>query len=184
MSFLTNWLFSGFDSPRDIIAQIIGFIPILLSYFIFSASNRRKIILYKACSDFFSAVHFFMLGAFSGGAINAVNVLRNIIFSQKDKKWASSNLIPAVFMVFTFVCAQPTFEGIKDLLPIIGSWLAILGFWQNDVTRLRVLNLAGISLWLIYGIITVSVPTIIYNVISIVAIFSALWKQKYSSNGA
>lgn len=179
MNFFIDWLFGGFSTPRDIIAQIIGLIPLILSYFIFSGSNRRKIILYKACSDFFSALHFFVLGAFSGGAINAVNVLRNIIFSQKNKKWARSNIIPVVFMAFTFACAVPTFQSIKDILPIIGSWLAIIGFWQNDVKLLRIFNLAGVTLWLIYGIITVSVSTIICNVLSIISILSALFKREH-----
>ena len=120
-----------------------------------------------------------MLGAFSGGAINTVNVLRNIIFAQKNKKCARSNMIPVVFMVFTFACAVPTFQSIKDILPIIGSWLAIIGFWQNDVKLLRIFNLAGVILWLIYGIITVSVSTIICNVLSIISIFSALFKREH-----
>lgn len=179
MSALTHWLFSGFDSIWDIIAQIIGFIPLILSYFVFSRSDRKKIILYKACSDFFGAIHFFVLGAFSGGVINTVNVLRNIIFAQKDKKWASSNVIPALFMLFTVVCAIPTFRGVQDLLPIIGSCLAIVGFWQNDVKKLRIFNLAGVILWLAYGIMTVSVSTIIYNILSIISILSVLFKEKH-----
>ena len=36
-----------------------------------------------------------------------------------------------------------------------------------------VFNLAGVTLWLIYGIITVSVSTIICNVLSIISIFSS-----------
>ena len=82
-------------------------------------------------------------------------------------------------MVFTFACAVPTFQSIKDILPIIGSWLAIIGFWQNDVKLLRIFNLAGVMLWLIYGIITVSVSTIICNVLSIISIFSALFKGEH-----
>ena len=179
MNYFIDWLFGGFNSPRDIIAQIIGFIPLLLSYFIFLKSDRRKIILYKACADLFSALHFFVLGAFSGGAINVVNVLRNIIFSQKDKKWASSNIIPVAFMVFTFVSAVLTFQGAKDVLPIIGSWLAIIGFWQNDIKLLRIFNLAGVALWMIYGIMTVSVSTIIYNVLSIISILLVLFKHEH-----
>ena len=108
-----------------------------------------------------------------------VNVLRNIIFSQKDKKWASSNIIPVAFMVFTFVSAVLTFQGVKDVLPIIGSWLAIIGFWQNDIKLLRIFNLAGVALWMIYGIMTVSVSTIIYNVLSIISILSVLFKHEH-----
>jgi uncharacterized membrane protein len=58
MNYFIDWIFGGFSSPRDIIAQIIGFIPLLLSYFVFLKSDRRKIILYKACADLFSALHF------------------------------------------------------------------------------------------------------------------------------
>lgn len=60
------------------------------------------------------------------------------------------------------------------LFAMVGSCFAIVGFWQTSVKKLRVCNLIGVTLWLVYGVWTVSVPAIISNVLSIVSIGSAL----------
>ncbi len=179
---IIDWFRSGFDDPRKLVAQLIGLVPLALSLFIFSINKRKKIILLKGCSDFLWAIHFFVLGEFSGGAINAVNTLRNIVFAQKDKKWANHRWIPLIFILFTTLSALPNFQGFKSLLPLLGSCLAILGFWQTSVTVLRVYNLCGVVLWLIYGVWTVSVPTILCNVFSIISILVGFLKKDSHSN--
>lgn len=173
---LLHWLQSGFDEPRKLIAQILGFIPLSLSFFVFTQKEQKKTLFFKACSDCLKAIHFFLLAEFSGGAINTVNTFRDIVFSQKEKQGLKSPIIPAVFILFTIVCAIPDFQGIKSLLPTVGSCLAIIGFWQTNLTALRLFNLSGILLWLVYGIWTVSVSTILYNVFSIVSISMGLYK--------
>ena len=173
---LLQWLQSGFDDPRKLIAQIIGVFPLILSLFIFSQKERKTILLLKGCSDLLWAIHFFVLGEFSGGAINAVNTVRNAVFSQKGKSRTSGSLLPLLFILFTVGCALPNFQGFKSLLPLLGSCLAILGFWQSNVNALRIYNLCGVLLWLTYGILTVSVSTILCNVFSILSISIGLYK--------
>ena len=180
MSILVDWFRSGFSDPQRTVAQIIGFLPMILSFFTFRQNSRKRIIFFKACSDALSALHYFLLREFTGGAVNVVCILRSLIFSQKDKRWARSNWIPVIFCIFTLLCAIPDFEGAKNLFATVGSCLAIVGFWQNDIKKLRYFNLAGVSLWLIYGIWAVSVSTILHNLITIISILSTLVKERKS----
>lgn len=184
MTILAEYLKNGFDGPRDIIAQLIGLVPLALSIFIFAQKSRKRIIFLKGCSDFLWAVHFFILGEFSGGAINAVNTVRSIVFAQREKKWAQHILIPVAFCIFTVLCAVPGFQGFYSLLPITGSVLAIIGFWQNNVKLLRIFNLFGVTLWLIYGLWIVSVPTIASNIFSICSILTGLFREKRAEKTA
>ena len=177
MNRLFDWFYFGFNNTQDIIAQIIGFIPLILSCITFSQKDRKKIIMLKGCSDFLWAIHFFMLGEFSGGAINTVNTFRNIVFSQKGKKWANHIMIPIAFIIFTLVCSLVNFQGVKDILPVIGSCLAIIGFWQTNISYLRIFNLCGIVLWLIYDILKVSISAIVSCIMSIISILVGMLRM-------
>lgn len=178
MSGFCNWFLMGFSDTRSAIAQVIGFVPLILAMFTYVQTNREKIIFVKVCSDLLWVAHFFALGEWTGGMINAVNAVRGVVFSQRHKTWAQSSVIPVLFCTFTVVCALPGFEGVKSLLAMIGSCLGVIGFWQLDVRRLRLFTLVGVTLWVAYGIWTVSIPAIISNSMSICSIVLAFCKEK------
>ncbi len=160
-----------FTNPVTAIAQLLGFVPLFLSWFIFRARSRTASITLKAVSDGFSAVHFFMLGEWTGCVINCINTARGALFSQKGRrKWASGIYLPIGFCLVTVGFSALSWAGPKSLLPMIGSCLAVVGYWQTSQKRLRRFNFAGIFLWLIYGFITLSVPTVVGNIISLTSI--------------
>ena len=160
-----------FTNPVTAIAQILGFVPLFLSWFIFRARTRTASITLKSISDGFSAVHFFMLGEWTGCVINCINTARGALFSQKGKRaWASGIYLPIGFCLVTVGFSLLSWAGPKSLLPMIGSCLAVIGYWQSNQKWLRRYNFAGIFLWLIYGIITFSVPTVVGNTISLTSI--------------
>lgn len=164
-------LINQFSNPITAIAQIIGFVPMVLSYFLFYFNNRKSIITTKAISDLLWMIHFLMLGAYTGAFSNAVCAVREIVFSQRGKKkWASNIAVPIVFCIFTLSLTLFSWAGFKTLLPIVGSCLGLIGYWCNDPKNIRKFNFPGLVLWLIYGILTLSLSTIICNVVSITSI--------------
>ncbi len=171
MQQMLNDLISQFSNPVTAVAQIIGFVPMVLSYFVFHFNSRKSIITTKAIADLLWMIHFLMLGALSGAFTNAVCAVRGLVFSQRGrKKWASSVVIPIIFCIFTLSVTLVSWAGYKSLLPVIGSCLGILGFWSTDPKNIRKFNLPALTLWLIYGILTLSLSTIICNIVSIVSI--------------
>ena len=172
MEYIKEWLFAGFDSPKAIVAQIIGIIPIIISIFIYVQNTRKKIVIAKASMDIFMAIHLILLEAYSGALLNIVVTIRNILFLKKEKLGKWKNAILCAFAIFIVLCAIPDFSGVKSLLPIIGSLFALVGFWQEDIKKLRLFNLVGTTLWLIYGIWTVSVSLVVVSALSDVSIFA------------
>lgn len=176
-------LAAQFQNPVTAIGQIIGFIPMILAYFVFHYNNRTTSICIKAVSDGISAVHFLLLGQPTGFAINCVNTLRGICFSQKGRHaWASGIWMPILFCCFTTFSSLLGWTGWESLLPLFGSCLAVIGYWNADPHRLRLFNLAGISLWVIYGVITMSISTVIHNCIAIVSIVRTEWSLAAQKN--
>ena len=168
--------FFTLDPSEGIIfwAQLIGFIPLILSLVTFALSKREHILISKLFSDLTSAIHFFMLGQGTGGAICTVNTARDFVFYHKTKKWASHIAVPITFGVLTLASSIIQWQGVYSLLPTIGSLLALVGFWFNDPRKVKLINLPGIALWLIYSIIVGSISTTLINLISIITIITSL----------
>mgnify|MGYP003293961540 CR=1 FL=1 len=160
-----------FTNPVTAVAQIIGFGYMILGFFVFRNISRNASITIKAVCDALAAIHFALLGQWTGCIVCTINIGRGICFSQKGKKkWASALYIPILFILLTIGGSLLGWTGWESLLPMIGSCLAVVGYWCKDTKYLRLFNLAGISLWLVYGIITLSVSTIIGNVVYITSI--------------
>lgn len=165
---LIEWFKLQFSTPLGATAQLFGILPLILSFFTFLHRDRKRTVMTKATVDFLFAIHFFLLGEAVGGCLNIVNTVRDIVFSQKGKRrWASRNYIPVLFCTVTVVVAILRFEEWYSLLPMIGSVLAVVGFWCSSVENIRKFNVPATLLWLVYSIKVGSVANIVSNLIAI-----------------
>lgn len=176
---LLEWLKSEFSTPRNAFAQIMGILPLILTFFTFLYHDRKRTIATKATTDFLFAIHFFLLGETVGGCINLVGTVRDIVFAQKGKKkWASHIGIPILFCAFTVIVTLLRWEAWYNILPMIGSVLAVIGFWCSDVKNIRKFNVPATLLWLVYSIRIGSISNLISNIIAIGSLLVGWIKNK------
>lgn len=165
------------SNPLKFAGQLVGFIPLILSFVTFSLSKRGHILISKTFSDLTSVVHFFLLGEVVGGAVCLVNTGRGIIFYNKGKKWASGIYIPIIFCALTLLTTLLQWKGWYTLLPAVGSVLAVIGFWCNRPRLVKLFNLPAVTLWLIYSIIITSISATIINIVSIITILVSMLRE-------
>lgn len=165
------------SSPTKFAGQLVGFIPLILSFITFSLAKREHILISKTLSDLTSVVHFFLLGEVVGGAVCLVNTGRGIVFYNKGKKWASGIYIPIIFSAITMLTTLLQWKGWYTVLPAVGSVLAVIGFWCNRPRLVKLFNLPAVTLWLIYSIIIVSISATIINIISIITILISIIRE-------
>ena len=153
----------------QIVGQIIGFIPLILSYVIFYFNDRKKMLFTKMIADLLSTAHHILLGpeGYSGAAICLINVARSALFMKRNKMKHGEVLIPLVFITVTMASSIFTWAGPISLLPAIGSSLAVMGYWCAKPSTMRKFILPGVALWLIYAIAIFSISGIISNCLSI-----------------
>lgn len=164
-------LAAQFTNPVTAIAQCVGFVQMFLGFFVFRNISRRASISIKAVCDALAAIHFALLGQWTGCVVCGINVSRGLCFSQRGiRKWASGIYMPVIFCILTVGGSLLSWTGWESLLPMAGSCLAVIGYWCKDTGRLRLFNLGGISLWLIYSVITLSVSSILGNIVYICSI--------------
>ena len=157
------------------IAQGIGVIAMILAYFIYSARTRKTLITLKFISDVLWGTHYFMLGAYSGGVLNVINMGREVIFQLKtSKKWAQTPIWAVVFIVINLTSTIFSWQGWQSLLPAVGASIAVVGLWCAKPLTIRLFSLPSTTCWLIYAILSGTVSGIICNIIQLTAIFVGL----------
>lgn len=141
IEFLTEHLY--------IIAQIVGFCAMGVAIIAYQNNKHKNILLLMVLCCTLWCVHFGMLGSWTAVAMNALNVVRNIVFCFRGKKkWADSIAVPAVFILLSLIMTVVTFKNDWwNIVPFIASIFAVISTWQTDAKMLRYLTIPICILW-------------------------------------
>ncbi|MBQ8400471.1 MAG: YgjV family protein [Clostridia bacterium] len=161
----------------DILAQAIGVIAVAISCVVFLGRKRRTILLCKFTTDVLWFWHYFLIGAYSGAALNILALFRESIFMNKGKKWASHKFWLFLILSLTILSCLLTWEGPASLLPMIGSCAAVVSFWCTKPINIRLTAIPSQVLWLVYGTIHFSLPSFICNTMGLITIGIGLYQD-------
>ena len=135
------------------VAQAVGFVGMTLAFISFQQNKRERITFLQMLASVVWTVHFGMLSAWSGMAMNAIGIARGFVFSKKGTPWASKAFWPYLFSALSVVCCLITWEGWTSLLPSVAMVVSAFGLWADNPKTVRRLNLPGSWLWLAYNLI-------------------------------
>ena len=134
-------------------AQIVGLIGIACSLLSFQQKKRNNVMLFQMSASALFCIQLFMVGAITGGCIDSISFVRTAVFSQNQKKWASSPLWLWGFKAAMIITGILTWQNIFSILPIIGSVLSTLALWMKKAKHIRIISLFVGPCWLIYNLI-------------------------------
>ncbi len=137
----------------DIAAQIVGLAGIVCSLLSFQQKERKHVMLFQMIASALFCIQLFMVGAITGGCVDSISFIRTAVFSQNDKKWASSPIWLGVFIVAMIGTGILTWQDGWSILPIIGSVLSTVALWMKNSKHIRVISLFVGPCWLIYSLI-------------------------------
>ena len=136
-----------------IAAQIVGLAGIVCSLLSFQQKERKHVMLFQMTSSALFCIQLFMVGAITGGCVDSISFVRTAVFSQNDKKWASSPIWLGVFIVAMIATGILTWQDGWSILPIIGSILSTIALWMKKSSHIRIISLFVGPCWLIYNLI-------------------------------
>lgn len=148
----------------EVLTQIIGIAAMIFSLFSFQMNRHKHIMIMQILATSLFGLQYFLLGAYTGMAVDAVAVVRGIVFYNKDKKWASSNIWIAVFIIMFIVSGIFTWQGPSSLLMTGAMILNTFSFSFTKPKLVRSTILISSPLVLIYNIITGSIGGIINEI--------------------
>ena len=173
-----------FQSHIELFAQAAGFIAMGLTVLSFQFRKHGWILTMMTASSIFWIVHYVMMGLYPAAAINTMNLLRNYIYSLREKKNINSRLIPAFFVIVAAASVISTWENAWSVLPLMASVIATIANWQTQTKRLKLLSCPRYGLWLAYDLINGSWAGAVNDVFTIGSIVVSLLKQRWDETHA
>ena len=122
-------------------------------------------------------LHFGLLGAYSGMAMNLIGAARGFVYSKKGSapRWSYA-FGPYVFSVVSAGCCIATWESWLSLLPTVAMVVTSFGLWADNPKTVRRLNLPGSWLWLAYNLASLSWAGAITECFNTASIVIAMWR--------
>ena len=178
----------------DIIAQIIGILAMAFNILSYQQKTRTQAIAFQLAGGLLFSVNFFMLGAIVGAILNAVAVVRAIIFLNKERLRADrlpwligfiSVFILTYVLTFTLFDKEPSAKNlILESLPVIGMTATTISFRFTDAGSIRKYGLISSPAWLIYNIANLSVGAILCETFSLCSILIGMLRFDKKSTPA
>jgi hypothetical protein len=109
-------------------------------------------------------VHFYLLGAFTGSAMNAVGGTRSYIYSKVTPS-IKNIWVLLFFTVLAIGATIWTWQGYISILPLLGSSSGAIAYWQSNPKIIRRLAMIAPPLWFTYNAISGSYPGMAIEVI-------------------
>ena len=165
----------------NFIGQAVGFLAVLVGFYIYLSNSRTRILILKLTTDFLWIAHFFMIGGYTAMLTTSIAVFREILFIKKDNyKILNHKVTPILFCIAFIVAAGVTWKGPQSLFSATASCLATIGFYNSKVSNIRIYSFLSSVLMLLNGIAYSSVANIINEIITMFSIVAGAVRNKKS----
>ena len=140
----------------ELAGQIIGVIAVLFSIASYQMSSQKRLLIVLTCAAGLFCVHYFLIKAYSGLALNAVAIVRNLIYANRDKRFWGSKAWGWIFAAVMLVMGLLTWEGWHTLLITAGLVINTLCLSLPSPQKIRYSLLVTCPMVLIYDIVKLS----------------------------
>lgn len=164
-----NW---GITYILSQVFTIINYALLAISYY---AKDRRKVLIISFLSLIANAIAYIFLSAWTGLAMCAVALIRNIIFlidENKNGKRETNNKTDIIILIILYtisiISAVFTYDGFFSLLSVFATMLYTFSVWQKKTNIYKLLGIPIGILWILYNIYIQSIFGIILETILLI----------------
>lgn len=168
----------------QIIIQGIGFLAMAVGVLSLQAKHRGGILAMQTLSCLLWVVQFVLMNNPAGALLNAVGVLRNILYNLRTTcKSLDKPILPIGFVIISAASGLFTFriEGWPAFLPALAMIIASIAFYLKDEFTIRILSFLISPPWIIYHAIAFNIGGVLNEVFCIASIIIAL--ARYGKGG-
>lgn len=131
------------------VVQLVGFFGLLLVALSFQSDRRSRILGFQSVAALLFSLHFLLLGAFSGAAMNLLSSARAASFEIRRRPfWLLYGFLGAFW-----IAGLLTWQAWYSILPVISMSIESFALFSDDTKRLRMLIFAARPTWILYDVL-------------------------------
>lgn len=159
---------------RYIIAQVLGFIGTIIMVIGMQQKTYKNIVISKISNEFLAALHYLLLGGYTGMVINLAACFTNGIYYFRIKSGKSTLVFQIVFGILFVALGLLSWHGYISLFVILAKLLSSVALGIKHPRTIRVLNLISNPCWLVYNIYMGSVAGMVTDSLVTLSVLTAI----------
>lgn len=151
-----------------ILSQVFTIIMYILLGLTYYAKERKKVLILNFLALIANGIAYIFLGAWTGLAMCAVALARNIIFlldekrnGKREKINKSDIIILIILYAISIISAIYTYDGFLSLFSVFATMLYTFSVWQKKTSIYKILGIPIGILWIVYNTYIMSIFGII-----------------------
>lgn len=165
-----------------LLIQGIGFIAVVLSIAVFQVNKRNRMLVLNIAASLLYTLHFFLLGATTGAAMNFLNAIRYLVF-RKVKPSKQNSWILYIFVLAAGAATTLTWQGLFSLLAMVGTILSTIAYWPAKPRTIRRIALTVPPFWFSYNAVAGSFAGMFVEVFLLVSNLIGQYRFDYKQRG-
>ncbi|MBE5788024.1 MAG: YgjV family protein [Clostridiales bacterium] len=163
---------------REMIGQAFGIIAIFLGFVSYQVKTKQQILLAQAATCVCFCIHYFLLGAYTGLAMNGAALLRNAAYACWQKEGKADKRLPIFFAVLMGGLGIWAWDGWFSIFSVLGLILNSIGMAFTDPRMMRKSILVTSPMVIVYDVFVHSIGGVIYESVAIFSSVLGLWRTR------
>ena len=170
------------DKILYIIGQALGVIAIVLGVLSYQMKTRQRLVVVQLLTTITFSIHYCLIGAWSGMALNAVSAVRNVVYFCTEKKGGSSKKWSYIFAVIMSIAGILSWQGWYSVFMVAALVINCIGMGFTNPQSTRKSILITSPLALIYNCFVLSAGGTVFEVMSIISAALGIWRNRGKEN--
>lgn len=160
------------------IGQVFGILAIILGFISYQVRTQRQILFMQSTVAVVFCIHYFLIGAYSGMAMNAVNIARNVFYNHRMCSGSKSRAIPIIFVLIQCAMCALTWEAWYSVFVLFGIGINTYCMSFSNPQNVRKSILVTSPMVLTYDLFARSVGGSIYESVALISAFIGILRNR------
>ena len=163
-----------------IIGQTLGVLAVILGFVNYQVKSREHVLYVHIVTALCFLVHYLLIGAYSGMAMNVVAAIRDIVYYKAGKNGRVSRVLSVGFMLIMGVMGVLAWEAWDSIFVIAGLMINSFAMSFINPNNVRKSILISSPMVITYNVFVHSYGGVIYE--SIVIVSSVIGLIRFGKN--
>ena len=162
------------SSTPQLIAQLLGFLGTVIIVIGMQQKKYKHIVICKIGNELFSAIHYLLLGGYTGMLANFASCLTNGCYYFRIKKGKSTLPFQIIFGAMFVIIGALSWHGPISIFVVLAKLISSVALGIKNPKAIRILNLISNPCWLVYNIYVGSIAGMITDSLVTISVLIAV----------
>lgn len=161
-------------TQSQLIAQIIGFMGTIVVVIGMQQRKYGRIVFCKILNELFAAIHYFLIGGYTGMVINLASCMTNGVYWYRITKGKSTLIFQILFGALFVTLGALSWHGPISIFVVLAKLISSVSLGIKNPRAIRILNLISNPCWLVYNLYLGTVAGIVTDTLVLTSVIIAV----------